>query len=319
MARRVPEAFTKAVQAHRLLLEKTLTARGTARMKKLYDEAQESVLAKVHRLTRGGKGATFTAHQSRMVLGQLRQGQAVVTQRLAKNMAPLSKEAQEASLNGLIEDVSRLHKHFTGSEITLPIEEASVFADVVEGREASLLRMHETSMARYGANIVTKVQKELAVTLLKGDPPQTAYDAVADTIGGEWYQGERIVRTEMAYAFNATHADGIEESAKEIPELMMQWEEHCSPSGEPLDDRVGVDSIAMHGQVAPPGGEFTMPGTAPFPDAKGNSTVPEALAGLSWAFPPNRPNDRSVLSPWMEDWGVPGWAWRGGRRVWLVR
>ena len=41
----------------------------------------------------------------------------------------------------------------------------------------------------------------------------------------------------------------------------------------------------------------------------------QSLVGLAWPFPPNRPNDRSVLSPWMADWGVPGWRYDSGNRV----
>jgi hypothetical protein len=123
--------------------------------------------------------------------------------------------------------------------------------------------------------------------------------------------------TEMAYAYNATHRDGILECAEEVPEMMQQWLEFCDESGEPLDDRVGVDSIAMHGQVAPAGGMFYMPRTAPFPNAKGETEVYHKLVGMSWEFPPNRPNDRSVLSPWMKDWGVPGWRYSKGRRIQL--
>jgi len=319
MARRVPPAFLRAVAGHRKLLEKTLIGGATAKMKKLYDEAEDTVLARIRRNMKMGKGDTFTVHQQRIVLTQLRQGQALATQRLAGDMQPLSKKAQEASLKGLAEDVSRLHKHFTGSEITLPVEEASVFAGVVNQRASAMMRMHEASMTNYGVNIVSKVEKKLALSLLQGDSPSDVYQDIANTIDGEWWQGERIVRTEMAYAFNATHADGIEESSAEIPELMQRWEEHCDDLGQPLDDRVATDSIAMHGQVTQAGGSFTMPSTAPFAGSSGKTTVQEGLVGLSWDFPPNRPNDRAVLSPWMRDWGVPGWEWRRGQRVWLVR
>lgn len=319
MAKRAPKEFMAAVRAHRNKLEKVLTAQASAKMKRLYDEAQSSVQANIRRAVRGGKGDTFTAHQQRIVMSQLKQGQAVVMRRLAGDMRPLSKKAQEASLNGLIDDVARLSKKFTGAEVTLPVEEAATFADVIAGRSSSLLRMHQTSMARYGVNVVENVEEQLSLTLLKGGSMSDAYETVAQSIDGEWWQGERIVRTEMAYAYNITARDGIEESAEEIPELMQRWEEHCDDAGMPLDDRVAVDSIAMHGQVTEAGGIFTMPPTAPFADAKGRTDVPQSLVGLSWEAPPNRPNDRSVISPWMESWGVPGWVWRGGRRDWLIR
>lgn len=314
-----PAAYMRAVQAHRRTLEKVLTQNSVSTMKKLYDTAQQGVISRISGLRKAGRGTTMTSLQQHVALVQLREGQALIAQRMAKQMGPLTKQAQVTSLKGLGEDISKLNKHFTGAEISLPIEEAATFGRVIANRTPSLLRMHATSMARYGANIVEKVEKKLAVGLLQGISPHEAYDDIAETVDGEWWQGERIVRTEIAYAYNVTHRDGIAESAIELPQLWQRWEEHCDASGQPLDNRVGVDSIALHGQVTPPNGMFTMPSDAPHPDDKGNTKVPPSLVGRSWDFPPNRPNDRSVLAPWMKTWGVPGWQYVGGRRVWLVR
>ncbi len=313
--KRVPATFLRAVQAHRNRLERVLTVRNVANAKQLYEDAQASLQARIRRTLGAGRGDTFTAHQQRIMLTQLRQGQSLIGQRMAGNLNGLTKVAQETSMRGLVDDVSRLNKFFTGSELTLPVEEAAVFRGLIDRRATSMLVQQQASMARYGAHLVDEVQKKLSVAVLTQEPVHEVYDDVAAAIDKEWYWGERIVRTETAYAYNVTHRDGISESAKEIPELMQQWQEHCDDDGSPLDERVGVDSIAMHGQVAPAGGLFTMPSTAPHGDAKGKREVPASLVGLQWAFPPNRPNDRAVLSPWMPDWGVPGWRWLGGRRV----
>lgn len=314
-----PPAYMKAVQAHRRTLEKVLMQQSVGSMRALYMAAQKNVVAKLTGLKKAGRSSTMTALQQHIALVQLREGQALIAQRLAKQMGPLSKSAQTTALKGVGADIVKLHKHFTGAEISLPIEEAATFGRVIASRTPSLLQMHKSSMARYGANIVEKVEKKLAIGLLSGISPHEAYDDIAKTIDGEWWQGERIVRTEIAYAYNVTHRDGIAEAAVELPQLWQRWEEHCNASGQPLDDRVGVDSIALHGQVTVPGGRFTMPPEAPFADAKGVTRVPQSLVGRSWEFPPNRPNDRSVLSPWMKSWGVPGWQYIGGKRVWLVR
>jgi len=313
--KKVPKAFLDAVSTHRNRLEKTLSGHAAAKMKKLYDEAQGQLVSKLAKSIAAGKGDTFTAYQMRIIQAQLREGQAIITKRLAGNMQPLTKMAQEKALQGLVGDVKRLHKHFTGAAITLPIEEAATFAGVIQHRASSILRANQQSFARYGVKIVTNVEKEMALSMLRGESPSDVMDTVAEVIDGEWWQGERIVRTEMAYAYNATHRDGLVEAHDEIPDLYMQWQENCDEDGEPLDDRVAVDSIAMHGQVAVPGGQFTMPSTAPSPDAKGNTIVPKGMVGRSWDFPPNRPNDRAVLTPWMPDWGVPGWRYVGGKRV----
>jgi hypothetical protein len=312
-----PKAFLQAVATHRNRLERLAVGQAVSPLKKLYDEAQASLVKQIAKHVKAKKGDTFTVHQQRQVLVQLREGQRLITQRMAGKLGPLGKKAQEAALKGLSADVSKLSKVFTGAEVTLPIDEAAVFAGVINRRAPSLLQQHATSMARYGANVVGKVEKGLALSLLKGGSSSEAIDDVGELIDGEWWQGERIVRTEMAYAFNATHADGMLESAADLPALRMRWEEHCDNAGNPLDQRVAVDSLAMHGQVALPGGVFVMPPTAPVADTNGVTKVPSGLVGLSWDFPPNRPNDRAVLSPWMPDWGIPGWAWSGSKRIQL--
>ena len=115
-------------------------------------------------------------------------------------------------------------------------------------------------------------------------------------------------------------ADGIKAAAEELPDLMMRWTEHVDDeTGLPLDARVAVDSLALHGQCAVPGGLFYLPSTSPVPDADGNTIVPESLAGQTWECPPDRPNGREVLIPWRKDWGIPGWQIIDGAKVWLVR
>lgn len=314
MPKRPPKAFVQAVATHRNRLQNLITKKAASSMKAVYDDAHSQLTGHLARAIRAGKGDTFSAHQMRVASVQLRQGQALIAQRMAGKMGPLSKQAQQTALSGLVNDVSRLSKAFTGSEMTLPVDEAARFAGVVDKRRSSLMRMHQNSMARHGASVVKKAEHQMAVSLLTQQDSATTIDQISSMIGGEWWQAERIVRTEMAFAFNAAHYDGVKESADELPELMQRWEEHCDDDGSPLDDRVAVDSIAMHGQVTEAGGLFTMPLTAPFPDAKGNFRVPRHLVGEQWPFPPNRPNDRSVLSPWMASWGVPGWRYEGGRR-----
>jgi hypothetical protein len=123
----------------------------------------------------------------------------------------------------------------------------------------------------------------------------------------EWWRAERIVRTELAYAYSATQRDGI---AATGGGLYMRWTELVDDvSHAKLDPRVGADSVALHGQVALPGEVFRMP-----PGARG---VDESLASGEWEHPPNRPNDRSCIMPWRPEWpeAPPGWRLVGGSKV----
>lgn len=304
---RVPPEYRIVLQRHQRQLERLVRRRGAAQMKKLYDQATDELMRKLARQA-GRGGATFTTTTRRSLLMQLRSGMIQLTQRLKGELGEASLAAQVESVRTLARSVSQLERKFTGAIVTLPVEEAGRFAGVVDKGRSSLLRAHDTSMARYGASLVRNLERDMATSLLTGQTTSETIDRLRERTDLEWYQGERIVRTEMAWAYNASQADAIEDATKIAPDLMMRWNEHVSEGGTPLDDRVGDDSIAMHGQVAPAGGVFTMP-----PRTKAGVAISSSLVGDAWSHPPNRPNDRAVLAPWRPHWGVPGWVWKGRR------
>jgi hypothetical protein len=231
-----------------------------------------------------------------------------MAQRLAGELGDLSREAQVESLRGLTSDMHRLEREFTGTAPVLPIEEAARFAGIVDRRRTSLMRMHESSMARYGTGLVRSMEEQMALSLATGETLDDTITRIHRVAGGRFGGAERIARTETAWAYSAAAADGLAELHREMPDLYMRWNEHVSEDGAPLDDRVAVDSLAMHGQVAKPGGVFTMPSSAP-----NGQLVDKSLVGRSWAHPPDRPNGRETITPWKPGWGVPAWIWRGRR------
>lgn len=295
----------KTQDVHRQKLVKLAEEKGASRLKSLYDRAQDEIEAKLRKLPLD-KRDTFTAQQLRVLMTQVQQGQMELAERMTGEMTDLSREAQVASLRDLNESIVSLEKQFTGAEIVLPTEEASIFWGVIDKRAPSLLRAHAESMARYGDAVVGSVQEQLALSLATGETTAQAIDRVQPTIQGQWWQAERIVRTEYSYAFNATHADGIQAVSAEVDDLYQQWIEHVDDSGRPLDDRVGEDSIVLHGQVVKAGGMFVMP-----PDPR----VSKTMWNKRFAHPPNRPNDRAVLTAWRPGWGGLAWEWVAGRRV----
>ena len=305
--------YQEVVSAHRRTLDRLIDRGSVERLRAVYMKATAEVLAKLERL---GKGSTsFSHHHLQMALAQLKAGQLYIDDQMLGELNAATREAQVESLHTLVRNYKRLEKHFSGHAPVLPIEEAARFAGVIDKSRGSLLRQHKTSINRYGMAVIEKAQDAMSVSAASGETLDGAIGRVHEVVQGEWWQAERIARTESAYAYNSSHAEGIKEIAKEDVDVWMQWTEFCGPDGAPLDIRVGVDSIALNGQVAPPGGVFTMPPTAPFPDAKGNVKVSESLVGKSWEFPPNRPNDRATILPWKKEWRSPGWQYKAGRRV----
>ncbi len=297
--------FKQISEANTKRLNRLIDKGGVRRLKKMYEQAQAEFESKLSR--RFGKNSgTFTTAQMRMFNAQVKQGQLVIAKSMGEALAAVTEETKADALRGAITDFKKLERKFTGIATALPVEEAARFQGVL-GKNTSLIRKHSAKlMGRAAVKTMRKLEQELALSLITGETVGDAIDRVQKVTGNEWWQAERIVRTEQAWAFNATHADAIADSAEELPDIMMRWVELVNDkTGKPLDDRVGNDSIAMHGQVAAPGDMFTMPSKA---------NVSPKLWGKSWAHPPNRPNDRATLQPWRPHWGIPGWELVGGRR-----
>ena len=299
--------FAAALRLHRSILDRMLDRRSVVALKRFYDRAQDELERKLAKMVKTGRKESMSALQAQQLLQQVREAQQVIAAQTAQTMTPISREVQAEGVRQCASTIVQLEAKFTGATMTLPLEEAATFARIVESRSPSLIRTHESSWLRYGARVTAKIEDELAVSLATGETPLDAIDRVRAVTDLEWWQGERIVRTELAYAYNSSHADAIEESAKELKGLSKRWCEHVDDAtGRPLDDRVGEDSLALHGQVVSDNGLFVMP-SSPNVSAK--------LWGKTWRSGPNRPNDRSVTMPWRPHWGIPGWQFIHGERV----
>lgn len=306
---KAPKGFQLVSQAH--LRELQRIAEGGAplrKLKRLYTDAQQELERRLASQA-GRSRTTFTIQQQRSFLAQIKQAQVELARQMAGQSAQLSAQTQRRTLQNLIRKIKAMERKFANAEVMIPIEEASRFEGILNANRTSLLKMHATSMARYGTNLIRTMEKSLAQSLVRGDSVGDTIDAVMEAADLEWWQAERIVRTEQAWAYNATHAEAVKAQADETPDMMMRWTEYVSDAtGRARDSRVGEDSLAMHGQLAAPGGKFTMPP---------NANVHSSLKGKSWDHPPNRPNDRASLQPWRPHWGIPGWVLKNGRKVYL--
>jgi hypothetical protein len=305
MAKSLPPIYRSIIHDQQVSLSKLARRAGVAPVKKLYETMLADVTAKL-KVTASG---TFTYQQLQILLAQIKLGIARMNRDVSGVVEDGAMQVGIASARDILQNAARLERHFTGAAMPLRIMETAQLHGLVQDRTSSLMRINETSMARFGVNLVRRMETEMAVSLSTNENHTTAIDRVMKVGDLEWWRAERIVRTEMSYVSNASARDAADEQAVELDgDMWSMWSEHVSPDGTPLDDRVGVDSEAMHGQVAPPGGLFTQP-----PTARDGAMVQVGLIGQTWSCPPNRPNDRAVLVPWRASWGISGWRWDGQR------
>lgn len=194
-------------------------------------------------------------------------------------------------------------------ELPGPLDDEGVVQSIVSTHRLRLESMRLQTAAALAPGINRQIASVLATSRFDQENVRDIIDSVGDRTDQQWWQIERVVRTETAHAFNTGQVESIFILQEEMPRIMKRWTELVNDAtGQPMDKRVAGDSIAMHGQVAMPADEFVMP-AAP--------TAPPKMIGATWPYPPNRPNDRAVVTPWMPGWDIPAWRMQGGSKVTL--
>lgn len=300
--------FQAIVEEQQRALQNIVNHLGVGPVKRVY----ESLLSEVTAKLRVAAAGSFDMVRAQGTLAQLQMGMARFVRQSAGVMGDAAFKVGITSARNMLNTAAALEAQL-GADVVLPLPIMQIgrLHGLVKDRTSSILRLHETSMSRYSASVVETFEQQIAAGIATGETHHQIIDRVQRAGDLRWAGAERIVRTELSAVSNGVARDVADAQADELGgDMWTQWSEHVE-GGVKLDDRVGVDSLAMHGQVAAPGGVFVQPPTAP----RGGKPVSPSLVGEEWSHPPNRPNDRAVLTPWRVHWGIPGWVWRDGRRV----
>ena len=156
----------------------------------------------------------------------------------------------------------------------------------------TLLRQYARSFAQYGEPIVSNIERTVSLGLSRGlSVPQIAGQVLSSNgvvFGYAHWRALRITRTEVMRQYNLSGFEAMRMAAQKRPTILKRLVEMVTDEGEPMDDRVGEDSLRLHGQVRPIEGYFE--------DARTNQY---------FQVPPGRPNDRGLIMPWDATWGIP--------------
>ena len=318
---RATERVEAAFVATGKRLERLIHQRGVVPVRRLIEQAMADLERKIVGL--GKPGETFTEVQRQAILAQYRALLVQLEPRMTRTLGEASREAQEQSIRDLVKLIAVGEAAFEGVVTPLPLEQAARMAGIIDRDRASLLRQHGVSVRTYGIQSIGEMETVLSQSFAQGMGYAETVSQVLDYVESTRYRAERIVRTEVSQAYNASHAAAIDDAAELVDGLMRRWTEFVSDqTGAPLDGRVANDSLVLHGQVCfrpegatfEPRTTFLLGGTGGFtmpPDRRVNAK----LWGRRYAHPPNRPNDRSRLVPWKPTWAVPAYMVVNGQRM----
>lgn len=224
---------------------------------------------------------TFTAQQLRGVLAQVEGAISAMNSSLKGEMADASKEAALQGVEDLLSEIKRFSSNFEGAVVPININAITVAEDASN----FLLNQHDASLDAYGQDLISQLTNSLTNAALQELPYSQVVSRLGQFFLGEEWKLHRIARTELHNIYNIGKLRGMEETKETaIPDLKKTLM-------HPMDARTGDDSkyAARLHLIANIDEPFRY---------KWDGKVREFMA------PPDRPNDRSILVPYREEWGT---------------
>lgn len=219
--------------------------------------------------------------------------------RLGAQLAEQTRETQAEAIRSLASFMGVLKPGGT------VLDDHRISESVIRRDKADLTVQRRTNGKILAYDVAVQARKALH-TRAPDMKVKDLINHIHSTFDDQLWRVERTMRTETSRTFNTTQDAAFVQLMDEFPGIYRRWTELVNDiTGAPLDNRVGKDSLVLHGQLAKPGHLFFMP----------PAQAPKGMAGRAWEAPPNRPNDRAVLTPWFEGSGVPGWLWTGSTRI----
>lgn len=282
------------VDVHRAQLRGVIEGRGVARLRKLYAESRIELEEKLAVLKRQGKGQTFGAQHLSQVLAQVADVARGFEGDLSVHLRDVGRRAGTLAPRQLVSTIARMEARYGKTTPVVQAAEAAVVAGTYDRIAPTLLSKFDASARLYGPQALGSIQKSLALNIIQGTPVEVAIDRVAGASGlfaEQRWRAERIVRTEASYSFGVANQTAMMDLRARVPRMMKRLV-------ATFDDRTGDDSKALNGQTV----EVHQPFRWEVTDSRGRKTGKVVL----YMQPPNRPNDRECVIPWMDGWGTGG-------------
>lgn len=255
-------------------------------------------IAKKH----GGPTGTYSEAHAQLYREQIRLVTNYTKQRLAGLTDEQARLAISEAVQSTVELATKLEERFTGITRPLALHSQAMQDEVIRGTGASLIQQNQASWDRYGKALTRQFETVMRVGQIAGLNHHEMISKMvaagkvegidAESLNRKWpsyfpkptgyvnetYWAERIVRTEVAYSYNAASTNTIQTFKNtDFPDMQKKILAH-------FDVRTAPDSVAVHGQVRPVDGLFV--------DG----------AGRHYRHPPARPNDRETVIPWRPVW-----------------
>lgn len=189
------------------------------------------------------------------------------------------KMVQEQGVEDLGKEISRFSQRFEGISRGIPVDQ--ILFSMESGN--LLLNQFQVSVETYTKAFRDHIGRELTQSVLSGENSTRLINRILDEWSLEDWKVLRIARTELHNIYNMSKNEGmIKTRDQSIPDLKKTLI-------HPMDSRTGEDSKLAADQ------KLVVDIDKPFRYTFNNKE-------RVFFAPPDRPNDRSILVPYREEW-----------------
>jgi hypothetical protein len=225
-------------------------------------------------------GDTFSAQQLRGVLVQIDAAISAMGTSLKEGMKEAAGKTALEGVKDALEEIRIFEKHFEGAIRPINLDAQLVAQET----ENFLINRYQASIDSYSEGIRSSLVQSLTTESLTETPYSTIIKKLGAFFQGEEWKLHRIARTELHNIYGTGKINGMirVRDSGDIPDLMKTLI-------HPLDSRTGEDSefAASLNLIVPLKEKFKY---------RWKGKLREFFS------PPDRPNDRSVVVPYRENW-----------------
>lgn len=230
----------------------------------------------------------FTAQHLRGVILQVETAILAMKESLVKEMTDAGDRITQEGINDLLSEIKFYEKEFTGAVIPINVN-AAVIANT--NREY-LFNRYDASLDAYSAAIRADMVRAISTASIEQITTDELVRRISRFLIGEEWKLRRVARTELHHVYNAAKQTTMEEvKSKFIPDLKKTLFHH-------MDDRTAEDSKQLNAEN--PIVSIDKPFVFIYRRKLASGEIKKEKR--IFMSPPDRPNDRSILLPYRDEW-----------------
>lgn len=162
----------------------------------------------------------FTVFNLQRVLGEVKAAISGLEIKAVDLYGTAQSDAIDLAVEQSIGEITRAASLVGDATLNVSLDASAGLSDPAQ----MLLANHfESSVQRYGLDVLNAVRRKIQVGMITGDPSKAVVRDVQQAIAGTRAQAEQLVRTETSSAYGAAQHRAIADVAKKNPGLQKMW------------------------------------------------------------------------------------------------